>query len=188
MEEDMRWRRTWDEGGQEMKEDMRWRRTWDEGGHEMKENMRWRRTWDGGGHEMKKNMSWRRTYLKIVVSGSHEDFCRVWFVCAIVHVDVELGGPGDETMANILGHCLVLLQLLQEDVLVEVTDVLQVCKYHRFLPKRRGLKGDFARVCPNVSVCQCVILSASVCHCVIMLVCVSVSMSERVSKDSIAKW
>ena len=134
-------------------------------------------------------MGWRRTYLKIVVSCSHEDFCRVWFVCAVVHIDVELGGPGDETVADILGHRLVLLQLLQEDVLVEVTDILQVCKYHRFLQKRRGLKRQYLRMCQKVSVCQCVRVSVynfvsvsvscwsvSVCHCVIRLECVSVSM------------
>lgn len=45
--------------------------------------------------------------------------------------------PGDEAMAQVLGHDLVALQLLEEDALVEGGDVLQVAEDDVLLAAKR---------------------------------------------------
>ena len=46
--------------------------------------------------------------------------------------------PGDEAMAHVLRHGLVLFQLFEKDSLVKVADVLQVSEYHSLFVLQRG--------------------------------------------------
>ena len=46
--------------------------------------------------------------------------------------------PGNEAMAHVLGHGLVLLQLLEEDLLVEGADVLEVAEDDGLLAAQRA--------------------------------------------------
>merc|ERR1719192_2105523 len=59
--------------------------------------------------------------------------CGLWLVCAIMHINIKFGRPSHKTMTDVLRHCFVLFQFLEENILVEVTNILEVCKYHRFL-------------------------------------------------------